>query len=199
MKLSVKDLEFIAHVKQECKRVGVKCILRPAKSIKLEGSSRCSGYFDSENKELVVAMKQKNSLAILVHEYGHLTQWLDKIEIWDRADISLPKMTDWLEGKKIHNIQKHLSVVRDLELDNEKRSVKIIKKWGLSINTEEYTRKANAYVHFYNYLYYSRKWCKPSNTPYNNKKIISLMSSRFNMRYDILHEHIKKVFEKENI
>ena len=74
MKLSTTDLEFIAYVKQECKRLGIKCMLRPTKSIKLGTTSRCSGYFDSENKELVVAMKQKGSLSILVHEYCHLTQ-----------------------------------------------------------------------------------------------------------------------------
>lgn len=190
------DLAFIDFVKQECKRVGIKCILKNVKSVKLsEGSNaRCSGYFDSENKELVVSMKRPDSLAILVHEYCHLTQWEEQIPLWKKADISLTKIDEWLCGKEIRNIKKHLAIARDLELDNEKRSVKMIRKWKLSINIKDYIQKANSYIHFYNYIYYTRKWSKPRNTPYTNKQIQAIMSDRFNMRYDVLPEKIHNAF-----
>ena len=190
------DLAFIDFVKQECKRVGIKCILKNVKSVKLsEGSNaRCSGYFDSENKELVVSMKRPDSLAILVHEYCHLTRWEEQIPLWKKADISLTKIDEWLCGKEIRNIKKHLAIARDLELDNEKRSVKMIRKWKLSINIKDYIQKANSYIHFYNYIYYTRKWSKPRNTPYTNKQIQAIMSDRFNMRYDVLPEKIHNAF-----
>ena len=190
------DLAFIDFVKQECKRVGIKCILKNVKSVKLsEGSNaRCSGYFDSENKELVVSMKRPDSLAILVHEYCHLTQWEEQIPLWKKADVSLTKIDEWLCGKEIRNIKKHLAIARDLELDNEKRSVKMIRKWKLSINIKDYIQKANSYIHFYNYIYYTRKWSKPKNTPYTNKQIQAIMSDRFNMRYDVLPEKIHNAF-----
>jgi len=190
------DLAFIDFVKQECKRVGIKCILKNVKSVKLsEGSNaRCSGYFDSENKELVVSMKRPDSLAILVHEYCHLTQWEEQIPLWKKADVSLTKIDEWLCGKEIRNIKKHLAIARDLELDNEKRSVKMIRKWKLSINIKDYIQKANSYIHFYNYIYYTRKWSKPRNTPYTNKQIQAIMSDRFNMRYDVLPEKIHNAF-----
>jgi len=190
------DLAFIDFVKQECKRVGIKCILKNVKSVKLsEGSNaRCSGYFDSENKELVVSMKRPDSLAILVHEYCHLTQWEEQIPLWKKADISLTKIDEWLCGKEIRNIKKHLAIARDLELDNEKRSAKMIRKWKLSINIKDYIQKANSYIHFYNYIYYTRKWSKPRNTPYTNKQIQAIMSDRFNMRYDVLPEKIHNAF-----
>ena len=190
------DLAFIDFVKQECKRVGIKCILKNVKSVKLsEGSNaRCSGYFDSENKELVVSMKRPDSLAILVHEYCHLTQWEEQIPLWKKADVSLTKIDEWLCGKEIRNIIKHLAIARDLELDNEKRSAKMIRKWKLSINIKDYIQKANSYIHFYNYIYYTRKWSKPRNTPYTNKQIQAIMSDRFNMRYDVLPEKIHNAF-----
>jgi len=190
------DLAFIDFVKQECKRVGIKCILKNVKSVKLsEGSNaRCSGYFDSENKELVVSMKRPDSLAILVHEYCHLTQWEEQIPLWKKADVSLTKIDEWLCGKEIRNIKKHLAIARDLELDNEKRSAKMIRKWKLSINIKDYIQKANSYIHFYNYIYYTRKWSKPRNTPYTNKQIQAIMSDRFNMRYDVLPEKIHNAF-----
>lgn len=194
--MKLNDFAFIDFVKQECKRVGIKCILKNVKSVKLsEGSNaRCSGYFDSENKELVVSMKRPDSLAILVHEYCHLTQWEEQIPLWKKADISLTKIDEWLCGKEIRNIKKHLAIARDLELDNEKRSVKMIRKWKLSINIKDYIQKANSYIHFYNYIYYTRKWSKPRNTPYTNKQIQAIMSDRFNMRYDVLPEKIHNAF-----
>ena len=194
--MKLNDFAFIDFVKQECKRVGIKCILKNVKSVKLsEGSNaRCSGYFDSENKELVVSMKRPDSLAILVHEYCHLTQWEEQIPLWKKADISLTKIDEWLCGKEIRNIKKHLAIARDLELDNEKRSAKMIRKWKLSINIKDYIQKANSYIHFYNYIYYTRKWSKPRNTPYTNKQIQAIMSDRFNMRYDVLPEKIHNAF-----
>ena len=66
------DKEFIKHVKQECKKHNVKCILKNTKTVQLDGSSRCSGYFDEES--LVVAMNRPDAMQILVHEYCHLTQ-----------------------------------------------------------------------------------------------------------------------------
>mgnify|MGYP003337777750 FL=1 len=194
--MKLNDFAFIDFVKQECKRVGIKCILKNVKSVKLsEGSNaRCSGYFDSENKELVVSMKRPDSLAILVHEYCHLTQWEEQIPLWKKADVSLTKIDEWLCGKEIRNIKKHLAIARDLELDNEKRSVKMIRKWKLSINIKDYIQKANSYIHFYNYIYYTRKWSKPRNTPYTNKQIQAIMSDRFNMRYDVLPEKIHNAF-----
>jgi len=194
--MKLNDFAFIDFLKQECKRVGIKCILKNVKSVKLsEGSNaRCSGYFDSENKELVVSMKRPDSLAILVHEYCHLTQWEEQIPLWKKADVSLTKIDEWLCGKEIRNIKKHLAIARDLELDNEKRSVKMIRKWKLSINIKDYIQKANSYIHFYNYIYYTRKWSKPRNTPYTNKQIQAIMSDRFNMRYDVLPEKIHNAF-----
>lgn len=201
MKLTTNDLEFIKFVKRECRRTKIKCIFKNTKSVKLseENNTRCSGYFDSENRELVVAMKHPQALAIIVHEYCHLTQWEEQIPLWKKADIALIKIDDWLNGKRIHNIRQHLSIARNLELDNEKRSVQTIRKWKLSIDLDLYIKRANAYIHFYNYLYYSRSWSKPSNTPYTNKRIVRLMSSRFNMKYDDLSPKIHKIFTDENI
>jgi len=196
MKPTPNDLAFIDFVKQECERVGIKCVLKNVKSVRLSenSSARCSGYFDSENKELVVSMKRPDSLSILVHEYCHLTQWEEQIPLWKKADVSLARIDEWLCGKEIRNIKKHLATARDLELDNEKRSAKTIRKWKLSINVKEYIQKANSYIHFYNYIYYTRRWSKPKNTPYTNKQIQALMSDRFNMRYDMLPTKIHNAF-----
>lgn len=192
--MTKKDLIFIDFVKKECKKHGVKCELRPRKYLVLDGNVKCGGYFDGENKKLVVAMNNLEAFPILVHEYCHLTQWLDNSPYWVDADVSIAKLFDWLSGKKIHKIQKHIDIVRNLELDNEKRAVKIIKKFDLSINIDEYTKKANAYVLFYNWLYYTRRWSKPGKAPYSNKLVLNEMSTKFNMRYNTLSKKVYNAF-----
>ncbi len=194
--MTKNDLAFIQYVKQECKRTGITCIFKNTKSITLnkELNTKCSGYFDSENKELVVSMKHADALSLLVHEYCHLTQWEEGIPLWEKAGTSGMKLDEWLEGKRIKNIKTHIAVVRDLELDNEKRSVKMIKKWDLSINIKKYTKRANAYIHFYNYLFHTRRWSKPTNSPYTNKQVIKIMSYQFNMDYSKLSDKIYKTF-----
>ena len=75
----------------------------------------------------------------------------------------------------------------------------LLKKWGLQIDIDDYIRKANAYVMFYNYMYHSRKWSSPDNSPYSNPNIISKMSNKFNMRYKEMSERLLKLYKEQNI
>lgn len=195
----MNEKEFIKFVKQECKKYGIKCELKNTKTINFGENSRCSGYFDGGS--LVVAMKRPDAMQILVHEYGHLTQWAEQCDLWVQCEKSKShdKLWKWLNGKRVRSIQNAVELCRDLELDNEKRSVKLIKKFNLNIDTDLYIKKANAYVQFYNYLAVSRKWCKPSNSPYKNKRLLKLMPDKFNMNYKKLSKKVLKVFIEENI
>lgn len=198
-KFTKNDKLFMVHVKEHCKQLGVKCDLRQTKKVRCGPNTMCAGYFDSDNKILVVSMLHPDSFAVLVHEYCHLTQWQEDIDFWNASGESLHKVDRWLQGHRVHNIYKHLAVSRDLELDNERRSVRMIKKWNLSIDVDDYIRKANAYVQFYNWMYYSRKWSKPGNSPYTNKAIIATMSNKFNMNYDEMTRKVYNAFLEADI
>ena len=197
--MRAKEKRFIQWVKKQCKENGIKCDLRKVKYLKLSGNIKCSGYFDDEERKLVVAMNRPDWLGILVHEYCHLTQWADGIKIWTQGCESLSKVDVWLAGKSVRGIKKALEQSRDLELDNEKRSVALMQKWDLDIDVDEYIRKANAYVMFYNYMYHSRKWSLPGNSPYTNQTIVSNMSNKFNMRYNKMSERLVKLYKEQNI
>lgn len=199
MNKTKKQLTFIQFVKDECKKYGVKCKLRPTKYVKMDGNVKCSGWFDEEVPELVVAMNRPDWIEILAHEYGHLTQWRENAPIWKEAVKSLPKVWGWLDGESVRNIENHIGVSRDLELDNEKRAVKIIKKFELKVDLVHYVKKANAYIQFYNWMLITRKWSNPKNSPYKNKNLVEAMSSKFNMRYDTLTPKLEKIFRTENI
>jgi len=197
---SKKELDFIKFVRSECKKYNVNCSLRRLKSVNLDGDTlKCSGWFDESVPELVVAMNRQDWIEILAHEYSHLTQWVDKIPLWEKSEKSLSCVWGWLQGENVKNIKKHLSVVRDLELDNEKRTVNLIKKMNLDVDIDNYIKKANSYIQFYNYLNISRRWCVPNNSPYKNKRLIEAMPKKFSMNYNELPLRIKKIFIEENI
>jgi phosphorylcholine metabolism protein LicD len=197
--MNKKSKDFIKYVKSECKKYGVKCDLRNTKYVKLSGNIKCSGYFDEETPTLVCSMNRPDSLEILAHEFGHLTQWKENIDLWQAVNVSMPLVDAWLGGEEVSNIKKHLAVCRNLELDNEKRAVKIIKKFDLDIDIDNYIKKANAYVFFYSRLLATRKWCTPKNSPYSNIRIIEKMPRYFMKDYSSMPRRIEKVFEQEGL
>jgi len=191
--------QFVNHVKSECKTNGIKVELRKRKYLVISGNIKCSGYFDSEEKRLVVATEREDWLPILVHEFGHFTQWMDDCKEWRTSGDSLGEVDEWLGGKEIKNIKRSLGKSRDLELDNEKRSVAIIKAWGLPIDIKTYTQKANAYIQFYNWMFFTRRWCSPTNSPYKNPKIYEEMPTTFRMNYKQMSPKYKKIFQAAGI
>lgn len=191
--------EFLAFVKATCKLYGVKLDLRKRQYLVLSGNIKCSGYFDGENRQLVVATLREDWLPILVHEFGHLTQWVEDCKPWRDGMATLDDVDRWLGGKNVKNIKRSLARSRDLELDNEKRSVKIIKEWDLPIDIKLYTQKANAYVQFYNWMYFTRRWCTPQNSPYKNPEIYGKMPTRFRMDYKQMSPKYKKIFQAAGI
>ena len=200
MALNKNVRAFINHVKGHCKEVGIKCDIRPVKYLVLSGNIRCSGYFCEETMKLVVAGKSKDWLGVLAHEYAHLTQWKDKsTNIWQTGSTGVTHLDDWLGGKKIRSIKKAIEQSRDLELDNEKRTVKLIKKWKLPIDLNDYIKKANAYLQFYNYMRISRRWSKPNNSPYSNKAIYEVMPANFRMNYETMGKKYLKLYKEQNI
>jgi hypothetical protein len=198
--------KFVDFVKSECKTHKVKIKEYKRKYVKLSDTIKCGGYFDDgtdgkyvTNPTLAYAKGCDSAPELLVHEYCHMTQWLDGMSLWRKANDSLGLVDDWLAGKEVDNIEEHLNNARDLELDNEKRSVEMIKKWNLPIDVDLYTKKANAYVQFYNYMKESRRWSTPGRSPYSVPEVLEVMSDKFDMNYDELTPEIHKVFVEQGI
>jgi hypothetical protein len=199
VKKTLLEKEFLRFVKDQCKKYGIKCKLKNVSYLKLSGNIKCSGYFCETEKVLAVAMDRADWIEILAHEYCHLTQWVDGVDVWEKGCTGLVKMDNWMNGSRVRDIKKYLGYVRDLELDNEKRAVTLIKKWGLDVDLDMYIKKANAYVQFYNYIYHTRKWSSPKNSPYSNGNVVESMSNKFNMKYSDMSSRVYKVFTQEKI
>ena len=195
--------KLINLVKSECKKHNIKFDLRKGKYINYQVGMKTSGFFDHQQKILACAKKNPSFLYILAHEYCHLVQWQENCKVWTDYDNSQAEILDeWLGGKNfdLKKIERAARVALVLELDNEKRTIKLLKKFGMTKNEIDlYIQKSNAYVLFYLYILKTRKWYKPSNVPYENMNVVSFMSKKFNMNYDKLSPKANKAFEMANI
>jgi len=207
MKQMEKIDRFLEFVREETLKNGVFLREESSSSIKLNEAVECSGYFDSKGEEelgntqptLAFSRDREDWIEILAHEYCHMTQWLDDIPEWRESEDSITVLHKWLEGEEVEDIEYHINISRDLELDNEKRTTRILEEFELPVNLELYVRKSNAYVLFYNWLKETRRWSKPENSPYKNVAVIEAMSPQFDMNYTTLDPHIREIYKKENI
>lgn len=163
-----------------------------------------NGWFNSDPLEFVIAAsKNINSwLPILLHEYCHFRQWIEKYYIWTEIDKFEKKhpiyWNEWLTKKIEYNpriINKWIRLSRDLELDCEKRTVEFIKQEQLDINIEQYIQGANTYILFYNVVAELRKWYKGT-APYEVIEISSTMPPFFLDNYDKCPKGFKKLVIK---
>ena len=201
MRLTKNDKAFIQFVKNECKRLGIRTHIKDVKYVKLSPKIRCGGYFCDEEGILACSMGANDGLEILVHEYAHLTQWQDGYKLWKKAGRALPVIDEWLEGKykRPQTLQRAFEIAIELERNNEMRSVRLINEWGLSIDVDKYIKKANSYLMFYNWMKQTRRWCKPNNMPYHNKRIVAAMPTNFKLDYSKLPKQFETIYKKENI
>ena len=155
---------FVKYVKQECKRIGCKLIFRKSHEFKDEDGS-CTGYFIDDPLELGVATKGKyhDFLETLVHEFSHLEQWRENSPFYIAGYRGLDSWTvlsKWLSGQeyKRKTVKKCLDIIRDCELDCDRKAVVNIKKFNIPIDVKAYSKKQSAYAYFHNFMKKSRKW-----------------------------------------
>lgn len=191
-------LTFIKDIESDCKRNGFSLEILNVKYIDIGDNAPSSGYFSEIDKKICVSLKAKDFIGILAHEYSHLRQYVEDKELYNYYANSYEKMFNWLDGKRVMNIDTHLDNCLELELDCEKRAVELMKKYDLGVDIKDYIKRANAYVYFWKYLKHSRKWCNPYNTPSNNENVVRIMPSKFLNDYT-LTDKIKDVFVKEAI
>lgn len=161
-----------------------------------------NGYFDDKSMTLACALGKDISqwLPVLIHESSHMDQFIEKVPEWAN-NIGLDETDRWVNGKDSADmdlIHKEIQTGINVEIDCEKRAVDKIKKWKLDsiIDTDRYTKAANAYVLFYHWMEKNRRWYEIGNEPYNNEEIVKTMPNNFNIDYTKLDPHIEEVLDK---
>jgi len=179
---------------------GVNVKLRPDKGLFHAGGD-CSGWFDHKTnyggKEIVVACGREDWVEVFAHEYCHFTQWKDGM--FDEFDDNT--LWDWLEGKDFPDevIDLVIQESKNLEADNERRTVVLLERYAIPVDLGHYAKKVNAYLLFYNTVRRDRKWSsKDYPRPYDVAEILEKMSGEIlddftdGPQWDWFHDLVRK-------
>jgi len=169
----VTEDEVVREIVARAWRFGVAVILAPSDLVDYGDGLQSSGYFsDHGQPTLAVAWKHERHLGTLLHEYCHLTQWIENATVWrDDKDADLDT---WLSGKPVRNIRKKLAATRELEADCERRTIRLARELEAPLDLADYARGANGYIHFYNVIADVRKWYRPDRRPYQVPEVLAL-------------------------
>lgn len=167
---------FVELVRVHLSCYAMKLKISKTKTVK-SGISDVSGYF-CDDEGITVAGKSSRWFGILIHEYCHFIQWVENFIGYSKFDKHYVGWDGWLSKKR--NLKKkdlHIKflAIRNLELDCEIRTVKMIKKYNLPVNIPKYIQGANAYMFFYAYVKKHRLWPNKK----INKKLNDIQPTRF--------------------
>src|SRR5690606_18932274 len=76
--------EVLGEIARRARLFGVSVILGPGVNVHCGDGTESGGYFCGDTRRLVVATGGSEAawLGILLHEYCHLTQWVEDSAIW---------------------------------------------------------------------------------------------------------------------
>ena len=187
----------------ELQNHGVKTkFVKDSKLLIASDGSLCQGYWeDSDARSPILICSLTGSIKewgqIFVHEFAHFQQWKEKSDIWKKArKYTINDQHSVINNKPISKkrILNYLANSMLLELDAEKRAVKLFKKYNVPIDLKAYIKGANLYVFFQLYLYHYRDW---SNTfPSDIPELMKLVKPTFYRSYNKIPKALFKGFQK---
>ena len=196
---------FIKDLQRRCKKYKITFLISGLDYVKW-GDGRSNGFFNDEDMQMAISIGKPVDkwLNTLIHESCHFDQWVQNCKTWrnmknEKPDACTQLFEHWLFNKKKISKEQAIDmacIMRDLELDNERRTIEKIKKYKLPIDIKEYAQKAGSYVMFYNYIGKYKKWYKIGKEPYHNKKIRRLMPTNLRGKYDKLTPKFEKLFKE---
>lgn len=163
--------QFIEYVRESLRKKNIELRLVNATDL----DRKYAGWFDSEQRQLVIAARHKNFAAILVHEYCHFLQWVDNPLRWNRFTNDVAVFFDWLDSEQpvSRKIIDAKHAVQTLEHDCERRAIRLIKKLKLELGIRSYAQKANAYLLSYHLTATFHRW--PNKKSLYRKRVEKLM------------------------
>lgn len=165
--------KFIANQLLRYSLAGYRLEIHPQDKIK-KGEMTYTGEATATSLEIAIGGKWREWLGILVHETCHLDQHMEDKNSFDNAEVSLSKISSWLEGSTAEASLEDFNVVLENESDCEARSIEKIKLHNLPLDIPDYTRRANAYLASYKMAHLYRVWVPQ---PYRDDKLCSLLPS----------------------
>lgn len=149
---------FIGMATDECHQEGVAVELVDAATVRVDGLD-VSGYFSCSDNLIKVATKSPHWREVFIHEFAHFLQWTNGAQVWFKAESTL--FYDWLTGgielgSKVR--ERECYITRNLELDCERRAVRLIRKHELPFDLPAYIQRANSYIFAHQLMLETRVW-----------------------------------------
>jgi hypothetical protein len=202
--------KFLEDVVKKCYDNNVKFTISLTDHVIFGNSeTKSNGYFvDGDEPELAFSFKGDYSiwLTTLIHESCHMEQYLEDSPLWLALHTEMDGVAededlifDWIEHKREADpaiLKELIKNTKYMELDCEKRVVKKMEEYNLPLDRALYTKRANAYALFYNFMEEARAWYVIGREPYNNEAIIALMSDKFDMDYDNITDELRNLFAR---
>lgn len=197
---------FMSESQRNMEEAGVEIILKHEDThVTLPDGLRCNGYFVDKPKRVFACATNKPFIdwfLIYLHEYCHFTQWDDGIPEWIGVTVDGLYYDDfldrWLAGKvefPQEKVSRFIDASIAVEADCERRAVALIEKLRFNYSIREYAQKANAYIHFYNYIKQNRKWYREGFEPYNIEAVWSQFNTTIDDEFPLVDEYLD-LYEK---
>jgi len=197
-----KETEFVKHIRKHLEEYGFTLVFGKGKRVNV-GGARCEGYFTygktKKERRIVVAGKSQTWLYILAHEYCHFLQWLE-YPTWysSKFDISQDIVNNVSVGvinKKWskRQIRNAFLLVAYNERDCERRTVKLLEKWGIPFNKDVYIKKANLYVYLH-HMWMNSHCLKMKFDVYKSAKLLNMLAGNFKVKSHLV---VPKIVEEE--
>ena len=156
----------------------------PGKTVDCDGID-VGGYFTDEPfPELALALATPSWAETMIHEVCHMQQWVEKSPLWKNEHPT--ELVDyWYDGKcelTKDQLDTYFNALIDVEVDAERRSIKMIKEYEIPIDTKKYAQKANAYLYCYHEYRRRRKWNVPGKAAYLIPEIVAEMPTNLSKR-----------------
>lgn len=193
---------FYAHVRRECRRYEIKLIVSTENAF-FDDNESYGGYFDHETRELGVSKgdSEPDFISILVHEFSHMEQWIEEDPTYThhlRGGYESSEIMDkWIKGREYeyNTIKSAIDIIRDCELNCERRAIKNIEKYNLNLDMDDYCRSSNAYIMFYNYIMKKRRWEYEKSASEIPEIVNAMPNDLYSLDYTKLSKKYKDLFD----
>jgi hypothetical protein len=179
--------QFVKHVRSEAAKHNVKVRLPRKESVYI-GNIPCRGYASPTEVSVATGRPQREWFPVLAHEFCHMQQFVEKAKVSRLADTpyydcigATDIFQEWLTGRDFPRRVLHKAYVRsqNIELDCEKRVVKIASELDLPLDIDTYIKEANAYIFFYDVCRRHRVWTKPGALSFTNTDLMQASPNTF--------------------
>ena len=139
------------------------------------------GYFDEHSLCVAIGGPQKFWIPIFVHEYCHFRQWVEEVPVWKRWARCKIDLLAWVADPETKATSAQLDratrIYQEFEQDCDRRAVLEMEKHDLPVDREDYIRRSNVYIWFYNLVRKHRVWYQ--RPPYDFTEIVALAPPTF--------------------